>query len=104
MHGVWPDNDIDHKNRNRADNRLNNLREATRSENLHNSPSRGLSGVKGVSLLSPSLRKKSKKVWRAAITINYTTHFLGTFTTFEDAVAARRNAEAKLLRTDVLAI
>lgn len=34
--GRWPDNDIDHINGNRQDNRWQNLREATRSQNLMN--------------------------------------------------------------------
>jgi hypothetical protein len=35
-YGVWPKNDIDHINNVRDDNRLENLREATRSENSGN--------------------------------------------------------------------
>ncbi len=36
MTGEWPENDIDHINGDRTDNRFCNLREATRSQNLQN--------------------------------------------------------------------
>lgn len=35
-HGKWPEGDIDHINRVRDDNRLVNIRDVTRSENLRN--------------------------------------------------------------------
>lgn len=35
-HGEWPDDDIDHINRDKLDNRLINLRVVSRSENLRN--------------------------------------------------------------------
>lgn len=52
MTGEWPENDIDHKNRNRSDNRWANLREATRSQNRMNITKQVLnsSGYKGVSV------------------------------------------------------
>jgi hypothetical protein len=36
-HGVWPIGDVDHVNRDRADNRIANLRDTTRSQNMRNS-------------------------------------------------------------------
>jgi predicted NAD-dependent protein-ADP-ribosyltransferase YbiA (DUF1768 family) len=36
MYGEWPENDIDHINRIKTDNRIANLRILTRSENLKN--------------------------------------------------------------------
>ena len=36
VHGVWPANDIDHINGKRDDNRIANLRDVTRSDNLRN--------------------------------------------------------------------
>jgi hypothetical protein len=50
VHGYWPKHHIDHINRDPADNRLCNLREATCSQNNYNSrlSSRNKIGVKGV--------------------------------------------------------
>ena len=51
MTGEWPSQDVDHKDRNKANNRWINLREATRSQNMGNQSLRdcNTSGVKGVS-------------------------------------------------------
>jgi len=48
--GKWPKHEIDHKNRIKHDNRLDNLREVTTSENHRNMPksSRNTSGITGV--------------------------------------------------------
>lgn len=88
-YGEWPEADIDHVNHDRADNRLRNLRKATRSENLRNTrlPPRNTSGVCGV-----SWSKKSAK-WRADIHHDGKQRFLGHFDEFDDAVAARKAAE-----------
>lgn len=50
MHGSWPEQEIDHINLNRCDNRIRNLRLATRSQNGQNRkvPSHNKSGVLGV--------------------------------------------------------
>ena len=50
VHGVWPPEDVDHINRVRHDNRLANLRLASRSENLMNAKKRKGTGttLKGV--------------------------------------------------------
>lgn len=49
-YGVWPKDELDHIDRDRAHNAIANLREATRSQNLANraANSRSKSGVKGV--------------------------------------------------------
>ena len=36
VHGRWPDEEIDHRNRKRGDNRIENIREATPSQNMVN--------------------------------------------------------------------
>jgi hypothetical protein len=92
MTGEWPSNDIDHINGNRADNRLENLRPATRSQNNANSrtQSRNTSGLKGV-------HKQSRGyTWAARIKINGSQHYLGNFKTPESAHAAYIVAAEKL--------
>lgn len=49
IHGCWPVNKIDHRNRVRNDNRQENLREATNAQNAQNAPCRkNKSGYAGV--------------------------------------------------------
>lgn len=48
MTGEWPNTDVDHKNNIRNDNRWENLRLATRSQNNANSRRRKKDGFKGV--------------------------------------------------------
>jgi hypothetical protein len=88
--GKFPVKTIDHVNGNRADNRLVNLREATYKENSQNrvKPKNNTSGTKGI-----SWSKKSQK-WKAYITTSTREH-LGYFSCLEDAIVARKAAEAK---------
>lgn len=83
-HGAWPTEVIDHKNGDKSDNRLANLREATKSQNAMNSArhSRNRSGFKGV---SPS---RNGKRWMGFIRVCGKNHNLGTFDTPEQAHAA----------------
>lgn len=85
--------EIDHENRDGFDNRRLNLRVATHSENMHN---RGCfrnntSGVTGVFWHSPSNK------WAAQINVKGARIHLGTFTEFDDAAKARRDAETRYL-------
>lgn len=79
----------DHKNRNPLDNRKENLRFATQHQNTMN---KGIqrnnnSGVTGVGWI-----KKIQK-WRARITYNGESIYLGIFDNKEDAIKARLSAE-----------
>jgi hypothetical protein len=79
--GKWPENQIDHINGIRNDNRFCNLREATHSQNRANSSIRpNFSGYRGV--------RASGKKWRAEIRFNNKTISLGTYDTPEEAHAA----------------
>jgi len=73
-HGYLPEF-IDHINGNRADNRIENLRAATKSENCMNQKLRNTntSGVKGLKW------QKSNKKWVVAIMKNYKYHYFGCF-------------------------
>ncbi len=81
MTGIWPPDQIDHRNRVRDDNRWKNLRAVTNGQNNQNSKPRGISKYKGVSW------GKSNKKWQAQVTLNGEHHHLGYFDT-EIAAAA----------------
>lgn len=83
IYRLWPDNDIDHINNNRLDNRIINLREATRKENQQNLK-KCYSTNKSTGLLGSSFNKKREK-YESHITINYIKYSLGFFDTAEDA-------------------
>lgn len=85
--GRWPPDEIDHINGDKADNRLCNLREATRSENLRNRPVKKNNklGIKGV------VAKKWKgKIYgyQATIMFDGKQHYLGIFDRVEYAKEA----------------
>jgi hypothetical protein len=82
--------DIDHKNRNKKDNRIDNLRPTTNSLNMFNSPkyNTNTSGVRGV------YRGKIGR-WRASIIIDGKYIYLGSFSCISDAAKARQEAEVK---------
>ena len=84
VHGEWPDGDVDHIDGNRLNNRIANLRLATRSQNLANArkSNRNTSGLKGV-----SWNKKSQR-WMAQICADNHRLYLGLFDTPEEAHAA----------------
>lgn len=86
-HGYLPEHGLDHINRNRADSRIENLREATQSCNMRNTgnPSNSTSGIKGVS--------RCKQKWRAHIKVGGRTISLGWHHDFPEAVCHRLAAE-----------
>ncbi|WP_313010956.1 HNH endonuclease signature motif containing protein [Brevundimonas sp.] len=88
VHGVWPKDQIDHKDRKRANNAIKNLREATGSENMWNSAAQknNKSGFKGVSWC-----KRTKK-WIAFLMFNKKNRRLGSFNTKQEAAAAYQGA------------
>lgn len=77
---------IDHINNDRLDNRLENLRYATHSENGMNRSisSSNTSGIKGISWY------KSINKWRALIKINGKKKHIGLYKTLEEAQKARQ--------------
>ena len=91
VYGEWPEDQLDHINRNRSDNRISNLREVTNKQNHQNASKRSdnTSGHPGVSWY------KQRSEWRAQITHNYKHIHLGYFNTIEEAVAARKAGELK---------
>ena len=82
--GVWPKKHIDHINGNPSDNRLENLREATRSQNLLN---------RGVQKNNKSTGHKNicpnNSGYKVECRLDRKLHYLGTFRTVEEAIVVR---------------
>ena len=89
VYGKFPTRLIDHKNRNRTDNSINNLREASDALNSKNQSlyKNNVSGFHGVT--------KYGKRWRARINVNGIKLHLGVFDTIEEAAECRKQAERK---------
>lgn len=90
-YGVWPTMRLDHRDGNGINNRIENLREVTNQQNgmnmkLNRTSKTGVSGVRWHPLA---------KKWNARITVSNQEIYLGLFESFEDAVAARKQAESK---------
>ena len=89
-YGQWPQNQIDHINHDRTDNRISNLREVSQIENLHNKSKcrNNSSGHTGV-YLTPEGK------WKARICVRSKMLNLGTFADFSKAVSVRKAAEVQ---------
>jgi len=89
VNGGWPNGFIDHINQNPSDNRIENLRVVSRSDNAKNTKVRcdNSSGVIGVSWHS------NKKRWVARINVNRKRIELGSYLTIEEAIKVRAKAE-----------
>lgn len=87
VYGVWPKHEVDHRNLVKTDNRLGNLREATRGQNAHNMKlfKNNTTGAKGVGFD----RRRGK--YRAQIKLNGKAVWFRRFDTIEEAIEARRN-------------
>lgn len=88
-YGHWPNHEVDHRDRNRANNRIKNLRKATHIENLMNCGARRRfrdgskhSQYKGVTYAAKDRR------WRAQIGVAGRNLYLGNHLTEEAAARA----------------
>lgn len=84
VHGVWPSDEIDHRNHIKTDNRLLNLRSATRSENARNAVRANKFGYRGIQR-QPLLRKRP---WQAIINLKGKSTYIGGYATAEEAAKA----------------
>lgn len=92
VHGAWPSQEIDHRFGVRHDNRISELREATKSENLQNQRRARADSKSGV--LGVHWDKKNRK-WRAQIRLGGCTSHLGLFSGKEEAHTAYLGAKAQ---------
>lgn len=93
-HGEFPPNDVDHINGDRTDNRIVNLRLATRAENMQNEL-RARASNKSSGLLGASWSKAASR-WAAGIKKNGKKTHLGLFDTPEEAHAAYVTAKREV--------
>ena len=93
MYGEFQENDIDHINGKRDDNRIENLRNVPKSVNQQNfkrATSRNKTGLLGVSKISANGK------YRASIGLNGSNHFLGEYENKEIAHAIYLKAKRHL--------
>jgi hypothetical protein len=86
VHGEWPQNDIDHVNGVRTDNRLENLRVVSRQDNSRHRVfmnKNNTSGIVGVSY------HKATGKWQASMHVAGKQKYLGLYDTQEQAKQAR---------------
>jgi hypothetical protein len=90
-HNEWPEQEIDHKDHNKSNNRFDNLRKSSHSSNGKNQTlnKRNKTGTPGV------IWDRFRSKWSAYITVNYKRIGLGRFDTKEEAIEARKKAERK---------
>lgn len=79
VYGVWPNGEIDHKNRVRSDNRLINLRDASHNENMVN----GTPQKRRVGKLKGAYKHRNR--YHSKITIDNQVIFLGSYDTEQEA-------------------
>ncbi len=92
FYGEWPSRLIDHRDMNTSNNRIDNLRLATGSENNANCRKRAhnTSGMKGVGW------DKQKSKWYSKISFQRKHYWLGYFDTKDEAHAAYVSAAKKI--------
>lgn len=88
-YGSFCENEIDHVNGDRSDNRIVNLRECTKKQNQENARP-GVNNSSGVAGVGYDCRAGK---WRARITVDGRRKSLGNYDSLSDAISARNNAK-----------
>lgn len=94
IHGKWPEQEIDHRDGNKLNNRIANLRDVSHTVNGENRRQGEANGTGG-GLIGASWFKARNK-WMAQITVNRKQRYLGLFDTAEEAHAAYVQAKRQL--------
>ena len=84
VHGKFPDEQIDHINGNKLDNRIENLRACTQAQNQQNKASVGVAF------------NKSNNKWQAQIKKSGKNYYLGCFADKDEAIEAYRKKSVDL--------
>jgi hypothetical protein len=98
FHGVWPEQQIDHLNGDKSDNRIANLRDVSPSINSQNQTRPRKSNASG--FLGVSWNKDNKR-WMSKIKVNGRSQHLGYFSSPEVAHAAYLAAKLRLHLGDI---
>jgi hypothetical protein len=80
--------ECDHADRNRLNNTRDNLRLCTKAQNMANIPRSGYRGSSKYKGVARDKRLNLSKPWKAQISINNRTKYLGSFSTEEEAARA----------------
>jgi len=94
MRGGFPDQYVDHKNRIKNDNRWDNLREASNSQNgqnIINAPKNNILGILGVTVI----KRKHGSVFKSRIVVDGKRLDLGLFNSAEEARTAYLDTKHK---------
>ena len=95
MTGNWPKQQIDHKNGNRSDNRIDNLRDVSCRDNQNNCHTHRSGRLVGATW------HKSNKKWQAQIVINGKHIGLGYFHTEQEAHEAYLTAKSLFISDSI---
>lgn len=93
VYGNYPNGEIDHINLIKSDNRIENLREVSRSENMQNIYNAGKSSTTGFRGID---YRKSMGLYQARIQSNGKRHFLGYYSSAKEAHDAYVKAKKEL--------
>lgn len=91
IHGKWPEDQIDHKDLDPSNNRLDNLRESTQGQNMANLPRQNQTGMRGIYLQTQCPTPR----WIARIRVEGKGVYIGCYDSPEKAHVAYCEAARK---------